>query len=98
MRRETNFSFTASALHCRIRRERQLTETGEGWLALWKFNSRRYEMRNFLVAFTQEGRFFVARCPSLGVTSQGETLDEARVNIQEAIELYIESFGLDDLV
>jgi len=54
-------------------------------------------MRNFLVSFTQEGRFFVARCPSLGVISQGETLDEALANIQEAIELYIESFGLDDL-
>jgi predicted RNase H-like HicB family nuclease len=53
-------------------------------------------MRNFLVSFSREGKLFIARCPSLGVTTQGETLDEARANIQEAIELYIESFGLDD--
>ncbi|MFQ5981623.1 MAG: type II toxin-antitoxin system HicB family antitoxin [Candidatus Heimdallarchaeota archaeon] len=51
----------------------------------------------FLVAFIQEEKFLVARCPELGVTSQGETLDEAKANIKEAIELYIESFGLEDL-
>ena len=51
----------------------------------------------FLVSITQEGKFFVARCPELGVTSQGESLVEAQKNLKEAIELYIESFGLEDL-
>ena len=51
----------------------------------------------FLVSITQEGKFFVARCPELGVTSQGEPLAEAQKNLKEAIELYIESFGLEDL-
>jgi len=51
----------------------------------------------FLVSITQEGKFFVARCPELGVTSQGESLAEAQKNLKEAIELYIESFGLEDL-
>jgi predicted RNase H-like HicB family nuclease len=54
-------------------------------------------VKTFLVAFTQEEKFFVVRCPELGVTSQGETLDEAKANIKEAIELYIESFGIEDL-
>jgi predicted RNase H-like HicB family nuclease len=31
------------------------------------------------------------------VTSQGGTLEEAEKNIKEAIELYIESFGTEDL-
>ena len=48
----------------------------------------------FLVSIIQEGKFFVARCPELGVTSQGESLVEAQKNLKEAIELYIESFGL----
>ncbi|MEA1998626.1 MAG: type II toxin-antitoxin system HicB family antitoxin [Euryarchaeota archaeon] len=39
----------------------------------------------------------MARCPELGVTSQGESLVEAQKNLKEAIELYIESFGLEDL-
>jgi predicted RNase H-like HicB family nuclease len=51
----------------------------------------------FLVSIIQEGKFFVARCPELGVTSQGESLVVAQKNLKEAIELYIESFGLEDL-
>ena len=39
----------------------------------------------------------MARCPELGVTSQGISLEEAQKNLKEAIELYIESFGLEDL-
>jgi len=54
-------------------------------------------MRSFLVSIQKEDKFFVARCPELGVTSQGETLEEAQSNIKEAIELYIESFGTEDL-
>jgi predicted RNase H-like HicB family nuclease len=59
-----------------------------------------YRMANkkkFLVSIVQEGKFFVARCPELGVTSQGESLVEAQKNLKEAIELYIESFGLEEL-
>jgi predicted RNase H-like HicB family nuclease len=51
----------------------------------------------FLVSITQEGKFFVAQCPEPGVTSQGGSLAEAQKNLKEAIELYIERFGLEDL-
>lgn len=54
-------------------------------------------MGSFMISTIKENNFFVARCPDLGVTSQGETLEEAQTNIKEAIELYIESFGVDDL-
>ncbi|GBE17517.1 hypothetical protein BMS3Abin16_00100 [archaeon BMS3Abin16] len=54
-------------------------------------------MRTFLVSIQREEKFFVARCPELGVTSQGKSIEEARKNIKEAIELYIESFGVEDL-
>lgn len=54
-------------------------------------------MGSFMVSIIKENNFFVARCPDLGVTSQGETLEEAQANIKEAIELYIESFGVEDL-
>jgi predicted RNase H-like HicB family nuclease len=39
----------------------------------------------------QEGGF-VAMNPETGTTTQGETLDEALVNLQEATELYLEEF------
>jgi predicted RNase H-like HicB family nuclease len=54
-------------------------------------------MRTFLISIQKENKFFVARCPELGVTSQGDTLEEAQANIKEAIELYFESFGSEDL-
>ena len=44
-----------------------------------------------LIEPDEEG-VFVASCPSLpGCHSQGRTRDEARANIQEAVELYLES-------
>lgn len=33
---------------------------------------------------------FVAHCPSLGIASQGSTIEEAQENIKEAAELYLE--------
>lgn len=33
---------------------------------------------------------FVAHCSTLGITSQGATIEEAKTNIQEAVELYLE--------
>ncbi|WP_067625300.1 type II toxin-antitoxin system HicB family antitoxin [Alicyclobacillus acidiphilus] len=41
-------------------------------------------------AITREGKFFVARCLEVEVTSQGETIDEAMSNLREAVELYFE--------
>lgn len=51
-------------------------------------------MRTFHVSIQKDEKFFVAHCQDLDVTSQGETVEEAQANIKEAIELYIDSFGL----
>jgi len=40
----------------------------------------------------KEGNWYVARCLGLDVTSQGKTIEEAQTNLQEAVELYLESF------
>ena len=39
-------------------------------------------------AITREGSWYVARCLEIEVTSQGETLESAVSNLQEALELY----------
>jgi len=36
-------------------------------------------------------KYFVARCPELGVTTQGITKEEARANLKEAVELHLEA-------
>jgi predicted RNase H-like HicB family nuclease len=40
-----------------------------------------------------DGKWFVARCLDLPVTSQGATIEKAKSNLTEAIELYIETWG-----
>ena len=37
-----------------------------------------------------DGKFYVAYCAELGVTSQGKNLEESEANLREAIELYLE--------
>jgi predicted RNase H-like HicB family nuclease len=48
----------------------------------------------FSVMTTKEDDGYVARCPELRVTSQGKDVDDARANLREALELYLETWGL----
>jgi predicted RNase H-like HicB family nuclease len=54
-------------------------------------------MRKLNAAIQFDGKWFVARCLDVPVTSQGETLEAAKANLKEAIELYIETWGVEDL-
>jgi len=47
----------------------------------------------FSALITKEDDWYVARCPELGVTSQGKDVESARTNLREAIELYLETWG-----
>lgn len=38
----------------------------------------------------KEGKWFVVRSLELGITSQGRTIDDAKKNLKEAVELYLE--------
>lgn len=42
----------------------------------------------------REGDGYVSLCPELDVASQGDTIEEARANLVEAVELFLE--GADD--
>jgi predicted RNase H-like HicB family nuclease len=39
----------------------------------------------------REGELYVASCPELDVASQGSTIEEARKNLVEALELFFET-------
>jgi predicted RNase H-like HicB family nuclease len=39
----------------------------------------------------REGDGFVSLCPELDVASQGDTIEEARANLVEALELFFET-------
>ncbi len=50
----------------------------------------------FSALITKEDGWYVARCPELNVTSQGKDVESARANLGEAIELYLETWGLPE--
>ncbi|MEX1205830.1 MAG: type II toxin-antitoxin system HicB family antitoxin [Dongiaceae bacterium] len=41
----------------------------------------------------REGDGYVALCPELDIASQGETVEAARNNLREALELFFETAG-----
>ena len=48
-------------------------------------------MKQTLTAIlTREGDGFVALCPEVDVVSQGATVEEAKANLREAVELFFE--------
>lgn len=53
--------------------------------------------KKFTAVITREENWYVAHCVELGVVSQGKTIEQAQANLKEAVELYLESFGKDDL-
>ncbi len=54
-------------------------------------------MRQLNAAIQFDGKWFVARCLDLPVTSQGETPEDSKRNLKEAIELYIETWGVEEV-
>jgi predicted RNase H-like HicB family nuclease len=49
-------------------------------------------MQKQLIAIIErEGNGYVSLCPELDIASQGDTIEEARVNLREALELFFET-------
>jgi len=46
--------------------------------------------RPFSATVWREGEWYVAQCLEVDVASQGETEEEALVNLKEALELHLE--------
>ena len=47
--------------------------------------------RKLTAIIEREGDGYVALCPEIDIASQGDSIDEARKNLQEALELFFES-------
>lgn len=47
--------------------------------------------RTLTALVQREDDGWVALCPELDVASQGESVEEARANLQEAVELFLET-------
>jgi predicted RNase H-like HicB family nuclease len=47
-------------------------------------------VRSYTAIIEKEGAGHVALCPELDVASQGDTVESATANLQEAVELFLE--------
>ncbi len=54
-------------------------------------------IQNFTAIIEKENDGYAALCPELDVVSQGNTVEEAKINLQEAIELFFEHASKDEI-
>ena len=47
--------------------------------------------RQLTAIIEKEGSGYVALCPELDIVSQGDTIEKARSNLREAVELFFET-------
>lgn len=55
------------------------------------------QLQQFTALIHREGEWFVALCPELDVASQGKTVEDARCNLIEALELFFEEAGESEI-
>jgi predicted RNase H-like HicB family nuclease len=48
-------------------------------------------MQQLTAIIEREGNGYVGLCPELDIASQGDTIETARNNLQEAVELFFET-------
>lgn len=53
--------------------------------------------RQFTAIIEREDDGYVAFCPELDIASQGDTIESARANLQEALELFLESASPEEI-
>ena len=51
----------------------------------------------FTAVIEREDNMYVALCPELDIASQGDTVEEARNNLKEAIELFLETASQQEI-
>ena len=54
-------------------------------------------VRQLTAIIEKEGDGYVALCPEVDVASQGSTVDEARKNLQEALEIFFETASSEEI-
>lgn len=54
-------------------------------------------MQQLTAIITREDDMFVALCPELDIASQGETVESARLNLIEAVELFYECADAEEI-
>lgn len=54
-------------------------------------------LRNLTAIIEKEGTGYVSLCPELDIASQGDTIQEAKANLKEALDLFFECASGDEI-
>ena len=54
-------------------------------------------LQQFTALIEREGDQYVSLCPELDIASQGNTVEEARSNLKEALELFFETASQQEI-
>lgn len=54
-------------------------------------------VQQFTAIIEREENQYVALCPELDIASQGDTVEEARRNLKEALELFFEAASPEEI-
>lgn len=55
------------------------------------------QAHQFTAFIEREGDGFVSLCPELDIASQGDTVEEAKANLAEAVELFLETASASEV-
>lgn len=90
MPRATSAARKANGLHKPPAPKRKQSQKPEGAVSA-------SGLRRFAAVIQSEGDGYVSLCPELDIASQGDTIDEARDNLKEALQLFFESASADEI-
>lgn len=54
--------------------------------------------KQLTVFIEREGNGYVSLCPEVDIASQGDTVEEARENLREALELFFETASPEEVL
>ncbi len=54
-------------------------------------------VKTFTAVVYKEDEIYVAECPEVDTTSQGDTIEDAIANLKEATELYLEELPIPNV-
>lgn len=57
----------------------------------------KYQHQQLTAIIEKEGDGYVSLCPELDIASQGDTIEEARNNLKEALELFFETASRQEI-
>lgn len=60
-------------------------------------DSQRIMLKQLTAIIEREGDGYISLCPELDIASQGDSIEEARENLREALELFFDAASLEEV-